>query len=167
MPPCPNRSIAKREVDETSRLEPAIGGVLGGAWKRVMLLADRTTAGSLMPQRILGWRLGLGLAVLGAACTGPPSPREISRDTAAQSGAECRSRLIVGFAAATNVASVTAVARAADVRLIVVNELLPDLYVLDLVASGGPEVCEAGTERLRANPDVRYVELDSRRGPEA
>jgi hypothetical protein len=95
----------------------------------------------------------MGVAV--AACAAP---------RAENVGMPCQARVIVGFLGGANNDSIAAVAIASDTRLTVVEQLLPDLYVLDLAASGD-SACAAALERLRADRHVRSAELDARRAP--
>jgi hypothetical protein len=78
---------------------------------------------------------------------------------------ECRARIVVGFAVPTEAEAIAALAAARGVQLVIVARLLPDLYVLDLAATGVDTACASALERVRSDPTVRSVELDSRRGP--
>ena len=97
------------------------------------------------------------LACMAASCAQPRA------QTAAAS--ECRVRVVVGFVAPSVTIDVAALGAAAGARFDVVERLLPDLAVLDLIATGGDADCAAALERLRRNPAVRSAEPEQRRAP--
>jgi hypothetical protein len=112
--------------------------------------------------RFSAFSLALGTVLLTQACAQPPA-----RGTTGAAGPQCQSRIIVSFAAVADTATVAAVATAAGVRLTVVSRLMPDTYVLDLLADGQDAACNVGLERIRHDARVRAAEPDRRRGPHA
>ncbi len=103
-------------------------------------------------------------ACLCTACAERHAPLRES-DSAAAAAADCRARVIVGFAADADDALIGALAQQAKVQLDVVQRLLPTQYVLNLRAQGNDSNCRAAIERLRSDARVRYVNLDERRAP--
>lgn len=115
-----------------------------------------------MPIRSLSVRLSawLAIAMCAQACAqAPQQPSAAARD--------CSARIVVGFRAPAEPASISDLAAAHSLTLSIVSRLLPDLYVLDLGARGGDTACAAALEQLRADQRVRSVELDARRAPQA
>jgi hypothetical protein len=107
--------------------------------------------------------LWLAIAVVAQGCA---EPRD-QRSSPIAGTTVCSSRIVVGFAAAADAGVVAAVAQSAAVHLTVVNQLLPDLYVLDLSTTGPDSACVAALARVRADARVRSADLDTRRGPNA
>jgi hypothetical protein len=115
-----------------------------------------------MPIRSLSVRLSawLAIAMCAQACAqAPRQPSAAARD--------CSARIVVGFRAPAEPASISDLAASLSLTLSIVSRLLPDLYVLDLGARGGDTACAAALEQLRADQRVRSVELDARRAPQA
>ena len=106
--------------------------------------------------------LWLAAAALLQGCT---EPRGSGTSPLAATSADCSARILVGFVSAADASVVAAIAQTAAVRLVVVNRLLPDLYVLDLSSDGPDSACAAGLERVRADARVRSADLDARRAP--
>lgn len=109
--------------------------------------------------------LWLAIALVAQGCAEPRDSRPSSM--AAAAAVDCNSRIVVGFLAAADAGVVAAVAQSAAARLTVVNQLLPDLYVLDLSTTGPDSACVAALARVRADARVRSADLDTRRGPNA
>jgi hypothetical protein len=107
--------------------------------------------------RLSGW---LVIASCAQACAQTPDqPAAASRD--------CSARIVVGLRAPSDPTAISELAATHSLTLSIVSRLLPDLYVLDLGASGGDPACAAALEQLRADARVRSVELDARRAPNA
>jgi len=112
------------------------------------------------PRFAHGARL-LAIVAAAHACAEPPQ-----QTSSVAAEGECEARIVVTFKAPAEPSVVAALATATQVRLTVVNRLLPDLYVLDLGARGDESACGAALERLRADARVRSADLDTRRAPQ-
>ena len=115
-----------------------------------------------MPTESLSVRLSawLAIALCAQACAQTPEQRSVA-------GGDCSARIVVGFRAPADPASIADLAATHSLTLSIVSRLLPDLYVLDLAARGGDTACATALEQLRADERVRSVELDARRSPQA
>src|SRR5262245_10489838 len=107
--------------------------------------------------RLPGW---LAIALCAQACAQAPSHRIVA-------ARDCSARIVVGFRAPAEPAAISDLGSTHSLTLTIVSRLLPDLYVLDLGASGGDAACAAAIEQLRADARVRSVDLDARRAPQA
>lgn len=101
------------------------------------------------------------MLVLGFAAAACAQPRT---DVAAQpTNSMCTLQVIVALDAAPDAALLADLSRVSGARLELVRTMTSNLHLLALEAQGDDSECKAAMERLRGDPRVRSVDVDSRR----
>jgi hypothetical protein len=102
--------------------------------------------------------LTLLLGSVAAACAHPRA------EVAAQAATSmCTLRVIVALDTAPDAALLADLSRVSGARLELIRTMTSNLHLLALEAQGDDSECNAAMERLRGDPRVRSVDVDSRR----
>jgi hypothetical protein len=101
--------------------------------------------------------LRTGFLLLGCATAACAQPREDAARAA------CTVNVIVGLQSEPSGALLADLGRASGARLELVRTMTSNLHLLALSAAGAEPECAAAIERLRRDPRVRAVDVDTRR----
>ena len=102
--------------------------------------------------------LTLLLGAVAAACAQPRA--EVAAQAATPT---CSLRVIVALDATPDAALLADLSRVSGARLELIRTMTSNLHLLALEAQGDDSECKAAMERLRGDPRVRSVDVDSRR----
>lgn len=101
--------------------------------------------------------LTLALGCAAGACVQPRA------EVAQAAPSTCMLNVIVALDAVPDAALLADLSRVSGAHLVLIRTMTSNLHLLALEAPGDDSECKAAMERLRGDPRVRSVDVDSRR----